>query len=102
MLTDRAKGDFEKWYLDTTRKERADYNQFSDVNVLKKFYRMLPFFINASIVEWLDSVGIYIEINHTGLGTFWVSVNEIGIERTTRYEATSAAIETANKIYNTL
>jgi len=65
-------------------------------------------FLNALIIEFFDSVGIYISPTHIHLysGLVFNSMvrcgkrnNEIG-NYDTRPEATNKAIEKANKIYN--
>jgi len=115
MLTDKAKEDFEKWFNDYSEtnhnlKGWKDYDQYVDEVELPLTMGQ------ALIIEWLDSVGIIISIYADydrsaayNRGFYW-EIRVLGsrfAENTedcleTRQEATSAAIETANKIYNTI
>lgn len=105
ILTGKAKEDFEKWYLSHIRVNRKDYNQFSDEQVLGKINRMDEVGKFAYILEWLDSVDIYILITEYDGEHFWADINvrfRLGyaIQKPTRQEATKAAILTANDLYN--
>lgn len=91
-----------------TGKALEDFTQW---NSNKQFDMMLPFeyptYLNALIIEWLDSVGVYIEIfNEFGdfgmsihRGSYKNPIESIGHWKT-RQEATEQAIIKANDIYN--
>lgn len=90
ILQDKAKEDFLEWY-------GADEKYFESTATKTEEY--------ANIIEWLDSVGIYIilfmkdddwrvEIRHGYSVYFKNNFNS-------RQEATKASIEKANEIYNT-
>ncbi len=94
-----------------TGKALEDFTQW---NSNKQFDMMLPFeyptYLNALIIEWFDSVGIYIHIQPTELGDsleFKAKVNEEDVcfgygflFFETRQQATEQAIIKANDIYN--
>ena len=68
------------------------------------FEAMLPIYQHALIIEWLDSVGIYISTEYIYGDHFSCCVETL--EQTTftkgdtRQQATEKAIEKANEIYN--
>lgn len=105
ILQDKAKEDFLEWY-------GADERYFETTATKTEEY--------ANIIEWLDSVGFYITIeSYLGGGgvVFYPQIeyrNENHVDvfdcpkwddgfqwySTSRQEATKAAIEKANEIYN--
>ena len=103
ILTGKAKEDFYK-YINI-----EDYKLFDYVR--KKYANEIV--LNALIIEWFDSVGIYISINYvdfydefrnnTGFETYVtnkglsVKFRSVSI----RQEAIKQAIKKANEIYNT-
>jgi len=95
MLTDKAKIDFEKWV-----------NHMMHVLPDNGIKGLGELFLNALIIEWLDTVGLYVSIQHYNIPDvppfFCAFVNGQfeDINFITRAEATSAAIEYANNIYN--
>ena len=72
------------------------------------YYQSKPTILNALIIEWFDSVGIYIEISFYDdcYWTYNIYSNKPVLEKETanicnnRQEATEQAIEKANEIYN--
>lgn len=113
ILTGQAKKDFEKWYLETCHK-----NIKRDIG---KAFHILAFEYKkevckqAVIVDWFDSVGIYIQPERFCIGCefqFWLYIitDKKGchlnnylhnkIQNDSRYEATEQAIKHANEIYN--
>ena len=102
ILTGKAKEDFYK-YINI-----EDYKLFDYVR--KKYANEIV--LNALIIEWFDSVGIYISINYvdfydelrnnTGFETYVtnkglsVKFRSVSI----RHEAIKQAIKKANEIYN--
>lgn len=86
MLTGKAKEDFEKW-------SGGDFHE--------SYYH----FINTLIIEWLDSVGIYITISPRGKDNsvaYWFNdeiCSDISFANN-RQEAEKEAIKQANIIYN--
>ena len=103
ILTGKAKEDFYR-YINI-----EDYKLFDYVR--KKYANEIV--LNALLIEWFDSVGIYISINYvdfydefrnnTGFETYVtnkglsVKFRSVSI----RQEATIQAIKKANEIYNT-
>jgi len=57
---------------------------------------------NALIIEWLDSVGILILISYGRISKSWMYnvLNETDNFLSSRSQATNAAIEKANELYN--
>ena len=102
ILTGKAKEDFYK-YINI-----EDYKLFDYVR--KKYANEIV--LNALIIEWFDSVGIYVSINYVD---FYNEIrNDKGFEAyvtkgisvkfrsvSSRQEATIQAIKKANEIYNT-
>ena len=102
ILTGKAKEDFYK-YINI-----EDYKLFDYVR--KKYANEIV--LNALIIEWFDSVGIYISINYvdfydelrnnTGFETY-VTNKGLSIKFrsvSSRQEAIKQAIKKANEIYN--
>ena len=99
MLTNKAKTDFLDWYGTGENYFRTTINQLEQ---------------NANIIEWFDSVGLYIEpliidrdwwgydiVEEDLMGGHYESTSTpMELEFKTRQEALTHAIETANKIYN--
>lgn len=98
MLTGQCKNDFEKWMFNYFIEHRPDYPSHW---IISKFERKTELEKLAFYVEWFDSVGIYIMTTDYD-GDFWCSFNglEYSIIKPTRQEATKAAIEKANELYN--
>jgi len=102
ILTDKAKEDFLKWYLEKGNK-KINTKQFS-LDIAKSI-------IYAIAIEWFDSVGIFIETggaDYRGI-EFWYNIQEKntinghnGEYFKSRQEATEKALEKANEIYNEL
>ena len=86
-LTDKALEAFRKFIYD---KYRYSIFEFEEHEI----------FVNALIIEWLDSVGIYISIPH--LDKFGSFVNDEWCgDYPTRTEAINEAIVKANENFNT-
>ena len=98
ILTEKAKKDFYK-YINI-----EDYKLFDYVR--KKYANEIV--LNALIVEWFDSVGIYIEISFYDdcYWTYNIYSNKPVLEKenanicNNRQEALIEAIKKANEIYN--
>ena len=99
ILTGKAKKDFEKWlnkemyYLGRHHFEDRD-NNIEDLSDI---------FQNALIIEWFDSVGIYITSDYFELNKgFYSEVldSNFTIVKPTRHEAITEAIKKANEYYN--
>jgi len=92
-------------------KAKIDFTEWLEEDLNLKLYNVDsdPIYLNALIIEWLDSVGIYIEIggaDYRGI-EFWYNIQERktingnnGEYFSTRQEATEKAIETAVNTYN--
>lgn len=92
-----------------TGKAKQDFWCSLSINELQDFYTYSDVIQNALIIEWFDSVGIYIEIagaNYSGI-EFWYNIQQQGTINgnngdyfKTRQEATQKSINKANEIYN--
>lgn len=94
ILTDKAKEDFKEWVFENY--------YFQDLNVLYPLH-----LIDTLIIEFFDSVGIYIEIHYSRIlgDKFLCIVNTEANYNLTSYQdsrqqATEQAIIKANEIYN--
>lgn len=92
-LTDKAVDTFEKWIIE-------EYPEYE---------RTYSLFQNALIIEWFDSVGIYISIHYETFGNYYfntlitnrrITMN-LRANSITRTEAINEAIVKANEIFNT-
>jgi hypothetical protein len=105
LLNGKAKELFEKWVFKTYPKYAQSYHN----GCLSIFTDLTEQMTNALIIEWFDSVGVYIElggINFDGL-QFWYNIQEYntinginGHKFNTRQEATTQAIKKANELIN--
>ena len=106
ILTGKAKEDFLEYYNNHSIKYLLSWTYFDDLPLVVK---------NALIIEWFDSVGIYINTTYEEfediqvkklpvlVKTWSVWVNEeLLIDFNSRQEATEEAIKKANEIYNNL
>ena len=106
ILTGKAKEDFLEYYNNHSIKYLLSWTDFDDLPLVVK---------NALIIEWFDSVGIYVNTTYEEfediqvkklpvlVKTWSVLVNEeLLIDFNSRQEATDEAIKKANEIYNNL
>ncbi|MDM1073673.1 hypothetical protein HX001_14380 [Empedobacter brevis] len=99
ILTAKAEEDYFDW-LDNQGVNGIDISnwEFEKFNLLSKVSQ------NALIIEWFDSVGIYVNVvrlNSIWNYSFWFNHNRYqGYDFKTRQEATEQAIIKANEIYN--
>lgn len=96
-LTGKAREHFYNWYEDNAHISK--FNKTRNLTILH-FIAQSESCQNALIIEWLDSVGIYI-----GIKLFTIKLEAyIGQEYIgrfdTRLEATAAALTKANEIFN--
>lgn len=101
MLTGQCKNDFELWMFNYFIENRPDYPSHC---IISKFNRKTELEKAAFYVEWFDSVGIYITPVFN-FGWFGYNIHSNRLYHTefiykTRQEATKAAIEKANELYN--
>ena len=105
LLTNKAKEDFENYVLNKNLGHDSEvlisvYNQetlFIDYKDVKKTL------LNALIIEWFDSVVIYITSDYFELNKGFYSEildSNFAIVKPTRQEALTEAIKKANEIYN--
>ena len=94
-----------------TGKAKEDFIKTKIGNEISLFESMLPIYSNALIVEWFDSVGIYIFIDSVKSykERFWrfhIAMNDLDrnireeFYMDNRSEITYKAIKKANEIYN--
>ena len=100
ILTGKAKEDFFKW-LDNQGVNGIDISNWE----FEKFHLLSNVSQNALIIEWFDSVGIYVnaELDYLHLVWFPTINNNWNFEEhefETRQEAIKEAIKKANEIYN--
>jgi len=100
ILTDKAKEDFLKYYNNHSNNYLLSFTDFEDLPTSVQ---------NALIIEWLDSVNIFIQIdfeNREPIFSYYVySGKDIcsgEYNANSRSEATQQAIIKANEIYNNL
>ena len=97
ILTGKAKESFID-YLDKTNQIKIEKG------ILNLHWQDLPEkFKNALIIEWFDSVGIYITSDYFELNKgFYSEILDSNFEiiKPTRQEALTEAIKKANEIYN--
>lgn len=108
-LTGKAKEDFENWNRGIEDNDYG-YIDIEPTSINVGFEDLYPRFQNNIIIEWLDSVGIYIQvgaISTHGQPVFDYNIQEDntingmnGHTFRTRHEATTEAIKQANIIYN--
>lgn len=92
-----------------TGKAKEDFLEYLDVEEKWFNEEYIPLFEHALIIEWFDSVGIYIEIVREDFGFGfnvhrgnWRNPDESLGHWKTRQEATKQAIIKVNQIYNNL
>ena len=94
-----------------TGKAKEDFIKTKIGNEISLFESMLPIYSNALIIEWFDSVGIYIFIDSVKSykERFWrfhIAMNDLDrnireeFYMDNRSEITYKAIKKANEIYN--
>lgn len=113
----KAKEAFEKWYLEKSRLHMGVDNPYYDDTLLLSFYKTLDTIKNAYIIEWLDSVDIYIFTRRLTMSLefkewYFIITNSDGVHlnnhvskesrilKDSRQLATEAAIKKAVEIYN--
>ena len=105
ILTGKTKEDFENYVLNKELGHDSEvlisvYNQES---LFINYNNVKETLLNALIIEWFDSVGIYITSDYFELNKGFYSeiLNEnFEIVKPTRQEALTEAIKKANEIYN--
>ena len=86
ILTDKCKEDFIKTKIG---------------NEINLFESMLPIYKNELLIDFFDSVGIYINIRRTNNEFMsYITNDESSFYKKIRQEALSEAIKKANEIYN--
>ena len=98
ILTGKAEEEFFDW-LDNQGVNGIDISNWE----FEKFQLLSNVSQNALIIEWFDSVGIYITSDYFELNKGFYSeiLNEnFEIVKPTRQEALTEAIKKANEIYN--
>lgn len=108
ILTGKCKEKFLEWYWNEwfDNKERNHYKEKEIAE--KALYTTDKVFLHALIIDFFDSVGVYIYFN---TGTYISKPNFryeiithdnvfIGFKESTRQESTDQAIKKANDLYN--
>lgn len=103
LLNGKAKEIFLEYYWQT-RINPLPMTICKKEDLAEFFETIIDILQHALIIEWLDSVGIYIGIVrfNVGLGYFEYRIHykDIYGQRTTRQEAVQSAIKKAVEIYN--
>ena len=101
ILTGETKLDFERWlHSNDVLIKDGVYDDTYLTDVFDKLPLNLQY---ASIIEWFDSVGIYITSDYFELNNgFYSEILDSNFEiiKPTRQEALTEAIKKANEIYN--
>ena len=101
ILTGETKEDFERWlHSNDVLIKDGIYDDTYLTDVFDKLPLNLQY---ASIIEWFDSVGIYITSDYFELNKgFYSDIlnSNFAIVKPTRQEALTEAIKKANEIYN--
>ena len=101
ILTGETKLDFERWlHSNDVLIKDGIYDDTYLTDVFDKLPLNLQY---ASIIEWFDSVGIYITSDYFELNNgFYSEILDSNFEiiKPTRQEALTEAIKKANEIYN--
>ena len=105
ILTGKAKEDFENYVLNKELGHDSEvlisvYNQES---LFINYNNVKETLLNALIIEWFDSVGIYITSDYFELNKGFYSEildSNFAVVKPTRQEALAEAIKKANEIYN--
>ena len=101
ILTGETKLDFERWLHSN---DALIKDGIYDDTYLTDVFDKLPLNLQyASIIEWFDSVGIYITSDYFELNKGFYSEildSNFAIVKPTRQEALTEAIKKANEIYN--
>ena len=98
ILTGKAKEEFFNW-LDNQGVNGIDISNWE----FEKFHLLSNVSQNSLIIEWFDSVGIYIASDYFELNNgFYSEILDSNFEiiKPTRQEALTEAIKKANEIYN--
>ena len=98
ILNGKAKEEFFNW-LDNQGVNGIDISNWE----FEKFHSLSNVSKNSLIIEWFDSVGIYITSDYFELNKgFYSEVlnSDFEIIKPTRQEALTEAIKKANEIYN--
>ncbi len=98
ILNGKAKEEFFNW-LDNQGVNGIDISNWE----FEKFHSLSNVSKNSLIIEWFDSIGIYITSDYFELNKGFYSeiLNEnFAIVKPTRQEALTEAIKKANEIYN--
>ena len=102
ILTGKAKKEFFNW-LDNQGVNGIDISNWE----FEKFHLLSNVSQNSLIIEWFDSVGIY--VNSSGLTLSKTFISDVSVNDNCEYnydgfrirkEATEQAIKKANEIYN--
>ena len=114
MLTGKAKSDFEKWYWNDWLTV-SDRDYYEKDEVIQNVWKAEKLFLFPLIIEWLDSVCFYVELNRATQGLqfkWWYYTlsdyrgthlnnhlhNIVKVDN--RQQATEKAIIKSNEIYN--
>lgn len=58
VLNEVVRIKFEEWYIPYLRRQRDDYEKFSDDQLLRKFYRTIPVIQYTVFIFFFDAAGL--------------------------------------------
>ena len=107
MLTGKAKSDFEKWYWNDWL-TGSDRDYYEKDEVIENSWKVEKLFLFPLIIEWFDSVGVYVYVEpsipigweNPDCFIFKVGTDTNRLKLPNRQQATEEAIVKANEIYN--
>jgi len=101
MLQGKAKEEFEKWLK---KQPFVYFNKYTKSIIIhnRDWSELNQCFINSLIIDWFDSVGIYVNALRYGLKWKPLCENVIELTFSTRKSALNFAITKAVEIFNKL
>lgn len=106
LLTGKALSDFDIWLISNHEYAKRGMAPFNSIAYMVKY--VLPDdMVYTKVIEWIDSVGVYVEIQKCNSCFSYcikdynsIILHDHYYAIDTRHEATKQAIIHANKIYN--
>lgn len=110
ILNGKAKEDFEKWYFENHCSSNIKFEDLLPHHIYDVFgwlYKQSLTIQNAFVIDWFDSIDIYVNVLRYSLSepNKWVVIkslyeNNLDFIYSSRQQATIQAIKKANDLYN--
>lgn len=110
ILTGKCKEKFEKWYFENHCSSNIKFEDLLPYHIYDVFgwlYKQSLTIQNALIIEFFDSIGVYIEIHYSSfLGNRFICIvntnenHKVTSFQNNRHQAIKKAIKKANDLYN--